>query len=173
MAPKPNFTPPIGVQATAVATGSFLAGAMVCLTSVVIPVFLDTDTEPTHLLRHWVRLYHYGHIYMPALCIGTVGLYGYSAMKGRASESRQWLAYAVAAATTIAMVPFTWIFMAPINDILFGWEETATAGTFAAELGAVRKVVVKWAWLHLVRSAFPLIGAALGFRTILRERRLF
>ncbi|KAG9230001.1 hypothetical protein BJ875DRAFT_488394 [Amylocarpus encephaloides] len=173
MAPKPNSKPPsIGVQATAVATGSFLTGAMVCLTGVVVPVFLDTDVEAIHLLRHWVRLYHYGHIYMPALCIGTVGLYGYSALKRRASESQQEAAYAVAAATTIAMVPFTWIFMAPTNNILFGWEEMATAGTSVAELSAVQDVVVKWAWLHLARSVFPLIGAILGFTEILQERRL-
>ncbi|KAB8304584.1 hypothetical protein EYC80_003963 [Monilinia laxa] len=173
MAPKSNSSlPPVGVQAAAVVTGSFLTGAMVCLTGVVVPVFLDTDAESIHLLRHWVRLYHYGHIYMPAVCIGTVGLYGYSALNRRASESQEWAIYTVAAAITITMVPFTWIFMAPTNNILFGWEELATAETSVEELNIVQEVVVKWAWLHLARSAFPLIGAILGFKGILQERHL-
>ncbi|ESZ98978.1 hypothetical protein SBOR_0636 [Sclerotinia borealis F-4128] len=173
MAPNHNSKPPpIGVQATAVVTGSFLTGAMVCLTGVVIPVFLNTDAESIHLLRHWARLYHYGHIYMPGLCVGTVGLYGYSALKGRTSKSQQWRTYAFAAAITIAMVPFTWIFMAPTNNILFGWEKMATTKTSGEELSSVQEVVVKWAWLHLARSVFPFIGAVLGFTGILQERHL-
>ncbi|EED18966.1 conserved hypothetical protein [Talaromyces stipitatus ATCC 10500] len=167
---KISSVPPIGVQATAVVSGSFLTGAMVCLTGVVIPVFLDTDAESAHLLRHWVRLYHYGHIYMPVLCIATVGLYGYSSLRLKGWNSQHWTTYAAAAATTIAMVPFTWVFMAPTNNILFGWEEMATAGAPVAELDAVRKVVVKWAWLHLARSVFPLIGVIVGFTGILQER---
>lgn len=144
---------------------------MVCLTGIVIPVFLDTDAESAHLLRHWVRLYHYGHIYMPGLCIATVGLYGYSSLRLKGWNSQHWTTYAAAATTTIAMVPFTWLFMTPTNNILFGWEEMATAGAPVAELEAVRKVVVKWAWLHLARSVFPLIGVIVGFTGFLQERR--
>lgn len=61
--------------------------------------------------------------------------------------------------------------MTPTNNILFGWEEMATAGAPVAELEAVRKVVVKWAWLHLARSVFPLIGVIVGFTGFLQERR--
>ena len=67
------------LQATAVVAGSFLSGmscfliefgatfncprpgAMMSLSLVAVPVFLDTDTQPSHLLAHFVRLYHYGH----------------------------------------------------------------------------------------------------------------
>lgn len=108
---------------------------------------------------------------MPALCIATVGLYAYSALRTRKLKSQHWPTYAVAAAMTIAMVPFTWVFMAPTNNVLFSWEETATAGELVADLRVVQTVVATWAWLHLVRSVFPLIGVIVGFAGIMQERR--
>jgi hypothetical protein len=145
---------------------------MISLSTIVIPVFLDTDTEPNQLLRHWARLYHYGHIYMPAVCVATCGLYGYTALSKRASVRKQWRMYTVAGVATIAMVPFTWAIMAPTNNILFGLEASALASSSAsasvADLGAVRGLLVKWAWLHLVRSLFPLVGAIVGFTAVVQ-----
>ncbi|KAK0735105.1 hypothetical protein B0T26DRAFT_671296 [Lasiosphaeria miniovina] len=163
--------PSIGVPAVAVVSGSFLSGAMISLSAFVVPVFLDTNTDAGHMLRQWTRLYHYGHIYLPALCVATCGLYGYAALRKRAasSYSPQWSRYATAAAATLAMVPFTWYVMMPTNDILFGLEAAATAGTGSPELVAVRALVIKWAWLHVTRSLSPLVGAFLGFTSLLRE----
>jgi hypothetical protein len=141
---------------------------MVCLSGVVIPVFLDTDTDSAHLLRQWVRVYHYGHIYMPALCVGTFGLYQYTALHNYRNNGN-WLLYAVAGATTIAMVPFTWVFMAPTNNVLFGLDKSATESMAVETLVSVQEIVVKWSWLHILRSLFPLVGVLLGFRGILRE----
>lgn len=141
---------------------------MVCLSGVVIPVFLDTDTDSAHLLRQWVRVYHYGHIYMPALCVGTFGLYQYTALHNYRNNGN-WLLYAVAGATTIAMVPFTWVFMAPTNNVLFGLDKSATESMAVETLVSVQDIVVKWSWLHLLRSLFPLVGVLLGFRGILWE----
>ncbi|GIJ81543.1 hypothetical protein Asppvi_000042 [Aspergillus pseudoviridinutans] len=120
---------------------------MACLSGVVVPVFLDTDTDASHLLRQWVRVYHYGHIYMPALGVATSGLYAYTAIRNRAHRQT----YTLAALTTIAMVPFTWIFMAPTNNTLFHLDGLATAGTSVAELGAVQEILIRWSWLHLFR----------------------
>ncbi|OGE53284.1 hypothetical protein PENARI_c008G07841 [Penicillium arizonense] len=141
---------------------------MVCLSGVVIPVFLDTDTDSAHLLRQWVRVYHYGHIYMPALCVGTFGLYQYTALQNYRNNGN-WLLYAVAGVTTIAMVPFTWVFMAPTNNVLFGLDKSATESMAVETLISVQDIIVKWSWLHIVRSLFPLVGVLLGFRGILRE----
>lgn len=140
-----------------------------CLSGVAVPVFLDTNGDPTHLLRQWVRTYHYGHIYMPALCIATCGLYSYTAISKRAWKRKQWLTYALAAATTIAMVPFTWIAMAPTNNILFRLESLATSSLSVADISAVQDLVLKWSLLHVTRSLFPLVGAVLGFTGILQE----
>ena len=165
------------------------------LSAFVVPVLLDTDRDADHMLRQWARLYYYGHIYLPTLCVATCGLYGYTALSKRVAKSKQWSRYLQAAASTIAMVPFTWIFMAPTNIHLF---KLVALDSFS-DLGLVRGLVVKWAvsniswrrassilsgpvskqrthadpstaqWLHAARSFSPLVGAFLGFTTLLQE----
>ncbi|KAI3318559.1 hypothetical protein HD806DRAFT_549174 [Xylariaceae sp. AK1471] len=161
----------IGPLATAVVAGSMLSGAMISLSTIVIPVLLDTNPDSAHLIRQWVRLYHYGHIILPAACIGTCGLYGWIALSKRMSVKRhQWLRYVAAAVATFTMVPFTWILMTSTNNTLFQLDSTTTGiSTSEIEPDFARKLVVKWAWLHITRSLFPLIGAYLGLTGMLRE----
>lgn len=154
------------------------------LSTIVVPLLLDTATEPGLLLRQWVRLYHYGHIYMPAVCVATCGLYGYCILRSPSRVAEDQLRrrmYAVAGAVTFGMVPFTWAMMAPTNDVLFGLEASASASALAsaeveveagvevADLRTVQALLVKWAWLHLVRALFPLVGAIVGFALVLWE----
>ena len=143
------------------------------LSAIGIPVFLDTDTNSTHLLRQWARLYHYGHIYMPSISVAATGLFAYGALRKRASNRKQWLIYAAAGATTITMVPFTWVMMDPTNNTLFRLEALASATASAVDLSAAQELVVKWAWLHVVRSVFPMVGAILGLVGILQELGLY
>ncbi|KAI0121116.1 hypothetical protein BJ170DRAFT_688201 [Xylariales sp. AK1849] len=159
--------PKIGVPATAVVLGSFLSGAMVSLSAFTVPVFLDTNNEPDHMLGQWASLYHYGHIYLPALCVTTCGLYGCAALGRKRADRRASQRYALAAISTMAMVPFTWMVMAPTNDVLFALGASGSG----VELGLVHDLVVKWAWMHTTRSMSPLFGAFLGFSTLLRELR--
>lgn len=137
------------------------------LSAFVIPVFLDTNQSTEHMVRQWARLYHYGHIYLPALCVSTTGMYAFTTLRKRAANNEQWSRYALAAISTIAMVPFTWVFMTPTNDTLFSLD----ASEFFMELGLARGLVVKWAWLHVTRSFFPLVGAILGFTALQQELR--
>lgn len=159
--------PKINVPAAAVISGSFLSGAMMSLSAFVIPVFLDTDQDAEHMVRQWARLYHYGHIYLPALCVSTTGLYAYASLSKRVADNKQWSRYALAATSTIAMVPFTWLVMTPTNNTLFRLD----ASELVMELSLVRGLVVRWAWLHVTRSLFPLVGAILGFMTLHQELR--
>ena len=76
--------------------------------------------------------------------------------------------YTAAGATTITMVPFTWL-MAPTNNTLFRLEALASAMASAVDLSAVQELVVRWAWQHVVRSVFPLGGAILGLVGVLQE----
>lgn len=139
---------------------------MASVAAFAIPVFLDTNQDAAHAVRQWVRLYHYGHIYLPGLCVATCGLYAYTAYSKRAAHRPQWARYALSALVTIAMVPFTWVVMAPTNNILFGLDREFGA---ARDMDFVRGLLVKWAWLHVIRSAAPLLGAYLAFRTLLSE----
>ena len=141
------------------------------LSTVVILVFLDTDTESTQLLRHWAHLYRYGGLYMPAVSVAATGLYGYGALGKRTSNRKQWIIYAAAGATTITMVPFTLLMMAPTNKTLLRLEALASASATASAVGLsrVQKLVMRWAWLHAVRSVFPLMGGILGLAGVLQE----
>lgn len=143
---------------------------MFCLSAIAVPVFLDTDTQSGHLLRQWARTYHYGHIILPAACIATCGLYAHVALAKRASGREHWRTYGTAAATTLAMVPFTWAVMTPTNNTLFRLEEAAVASSDpVADLAAAQALVVRWSWMHVARSLFPLIGAIVGFTGLLRD----
>ncbi|KKO99959.1 hypothetical protein THAR02_07932 [Trichoderma harzianum] len=161
----------VGVLAVTVAMG-----AMMSLSAFAVPVILDTNpVDGVHTLRQWVRVYHYGHIYLPALCVATTGLYAFEALRKRSQGKYQWVRYALAAVSTLVMVPFTWIFMTPTNNTLFALEAAAAAsdpGALADTPGAVvRSLVVRWAWLHVTRSLTPLFGAYLGFTGLLCEMR--
>jgi hypothetical protein len=100
---------------------------------------------------------------MPALCVATCGVYAYAAIdqKGRAGSR-----YILAALSTIAMVPFTWLIMAPTNNTLFRLE---SLGSTVTDLTVARGLLVKWAWLHAVRSLSPLLGVYLGFTGVVQE----
>ena len=143
------------------------SGAMLSLSTMVVPVFLDTNSSGTNMVQQWSRLYHYGHIYLPALSVMAAGLYEYVGLCQYASGSKYWPFYAVAGVTTITMVPFTWVFMSPTNGLLFGLEASIPSTT--VDLTSVQGLVVKWGWLHAVRSLFPLAGAVLGCIGILQE----
>ncbi len=140
---------------------------MFSLSAIAVPVFLDTNTDSGQLVRQWSRTYHYGHIILPAFCIATCSLYAYASF----SRRKDWKLYAAAGVTTIAMVPFTWVVMTPTNNTLFGLEDAALSADqeALADLDAVRELVIRWSWLHATRSFFPLFGAIVGFRGLLRE----
>jgi hypothetical protein len=138
---------------------------MMGLSLIAIPVLVDINPDPAHLVRQWARLYGYGIQYMPAGAIGTTALYGYAASSNIRSN-RPWVRYAFAAAATMSIVPFTWFVMAPTNNLLFGLNDLAGG---ARDLAQVHALIARWRWLHVVRSLFPLIGAVAGLRAVLDE----
>ncbi|KAI2613402.1 hypothetical protein GGR54DRAFT_615697 [Hypoxylon sp. NC1633] len=162
--------PALGVQAMAVATGAFLTGAMGCVSAVFVPVLIDTNTDASHLLRQWARTFYYGHLILPTICVGACGVYAYSALTKRAAGSKHWSRYAAAGITTITMVPYTWLVMASTNNTLFSLLSSVESSSgVGVDLELVQGLVVRWAWLHVVRTVFPLLGTIVGFRGILKE----
>jgi hypothetical protein len=105
---------------------------------------------------------------MPALCVGTFGLYQYTALHNYRNNGN-WLLYAVAGAITIAMVPFSWVFMLPTNNVLFGPDKSAT------EPGSGNPDFRAGHYCEMVMVAYPplfffrLPVSSLAPRTILRE----
>lgn len=112
----------------------------------------------------WRGLYNYGVALMPKVA-GTVALAylyaGYASNPSQGATTRARTAYWVAAGVTVAIVPFTFVFMQPTNDELMAAAGSAVkAAAFGGE--HVMQLVNKWAALNLVRSLLPLAGAVLG-----------
>ena len=108
-------------------------------------------------------MYHYGHQVLPTMAVGTCLLYGYKAYQRKQDSKRDsWAVFALAAVTTISMLPFTWIFMVPTNSELFRLEAVSSGEPSIMGIDGAKELVVRWSWLHLMRSAFPLAGAVLG-----------
>ena len=145
----------------------FRSGAMMSLSLMAVPVFLETTSKSSQLFYQWTRMYHYGHQVLPGMAITTLALYGYAAFSRRATK-RAWIVYALAGIITISMLPFTWIFMVPTNNTLFRLEVENRAASLSS-IDYAQDLVRHWSWLHLLRSLFPLAGAALGLTATLRS----
>ena len=91
------------------------------LTFITVPVFFDTTVDEVLLVNQWRRMYHYGHQIMPVLAIGTFALYAVTCIKYHAAK-RPYGIFALAAAATVIMIPFTWFIMASTNNRLFQLE---------------------------------------------------
>ncbi|KUI68499.1 Noranthrone monooxygenase [Cytospora mali] len=150
-----------GAQATALVTGSFLSGAMMSLSLIAVPVFLDTTKHAPQLFHQWARMYNYGHQALPTMAVGTCFLYLYTASKRSGAKGHRALAM-LAGLTTVIMLPFTWFVMMPTNDELFKLEALSRTEPEVMGLAGARELVVRWAQMHFVRCLFPLAGAILG-----------
>ncbi|KAI1410231.1 DUF1772-domain-containing protein [Hypoxylon sp. FL1857] len=156
------------IQATAVLTGSFLSGAMMSLSLIAVPVFLDTTDHAPLLFRQWARTYHYGHQVLPIMSVSTLALYVYASIKRRGAR-KLWGTCALAGLTTVCMLPFTWIVMVPGNNELFRLEAVSANEPLVMGIDEAKQLVTNWAWLHFTRSLFPLVGAIIGAFGMLRK----
>lgn len=143
-----------------------LLGIMMGISLMTIPLFLDTNIQPAHMLTQWIRLYHYGHLILPPMAVATCLIYAYTVTSKRAS-GKPWIIYAVAGAVTVSVLPFTWLVMVPTNNTLFRLDDEIIAAV--PTLDYVQELVTRWGRLHFVRSSFPLVGAILGFSGLLSE----
>lgn len=131
------------------------------LSLLAIPGLLSTTTPiPTQLLaQQWAGIYNRGKALGPQTAL--FGLLGYSYLAyERSSRGLSWSKFLWAAGLTLGIVPFTVVFMDPTNQALL---QVAAGGVGAATgEGALRELLIKWKGLNLMRSIFPLAGAALG-----------
>ncbi|GIK06077.1 hypothetical protein Aspvir_010195 [Aspergillus viridinutans] len=152
----------IKAEATAVMTGSFLAGAMMSLSLIAVPALLDSTHEAPQLFYQWTRIYHYGHWVLPSMAVVTSILYGYAAAQQRRRQKKTWISFALAAVMTVSILPFTWLFMVPTNDELFRLQTISQTEPAVMGIDAAKALVVRWRDMHSLRSLFPLIGSILG-----------
>lgn len=141
-------------------------GAIMSLYLLTIPVLLETSRTSADLLKQWNLIFGKGHKQGPLISLATGCMHFFVAWRSGT------LLYAVAGATTIAMVPYTWIFMRNINSSLFaanGWTDAIkeTSG------GRIRGLVASWSRYNAVRALFPLSGAIVGVLTLIGEAAAF
>ena len=138
---------------------------MTSLSLIAVPVLLDTATDSPQLLRQWSRMYHYGHLIMPSMAVGTLLLHACTALQQRAL-GKPWGIFACAGGLTIAIAPFTWTAMEGTNGELFERLEriggVGKEAAAASDLEEVKGLVKRWSWLHLMRSMLPLAGTLLA-----------
>lgn len=143
-----------------------LSGSMVTISILSIPVALETTTGPSHLLYQWTRMFYYGHRLHPTIAFLTSTLYGYCAWRRRAA-SRSWTALAWAGLVTMSISPFTWLFLLPTNSAITDLASRGHQGAVVIGIDDARRLVVRWSWLHLVRSLFPLLGGVIAMNEAL------
>lgn len=131
---------------------------MMSLSGIAVPVLLETADNASQLLYAWTRMYHYGHLALPTMSITTCLLYLVASWKTKRGRG----ALMAAALITVAMVPFTWVFMGPLNEKLFHLQAASTSDLAETRLKSVRDMIVWWSRLHVMRSLMPLAGALLG-----------
>ncbi|KAK6069033.1 hypothetical protein SCUP515_09238 [Seiridium cupressi] len=167
----------IGVEAIAVVLGGFLSGefklhllkraaltssigAIMSVFMLTIPVFLETGNQPGKLIQQWSRVFHHGHIKGPSIAILTGAVYAYAAWS-KAAAGQPWRVFALAGATTVAIVPYTWTVMQGTNNRLFLTESQVRKGVDPSWADAER-LVTRWGKLNAIRAFIPLAGCVIG-----------
>ncbi|KAK4895006.1 hypothetical protein LTR27_006873 [Elasticomyces elasticus] len=165
-----NLSPVL--PSVAILTGSLLSGAMLSH-ALTIPIILDTtvNLSASLIVAQWSRTFHYGHLIMPPVAMGTLALY-LAVLYTRRQAKAPLSGYATAAIVTVAIIPFTLAFMGDTNAALFELEDefSVARGAATETYGIARELVAKWGYLHLCRAVMPFIGACVGFSTFLQER---
>jgi hypothetical protein len=101
----------------------------------------------------------------PSFAVAAAIAHVLNAYINRNSTSDRAKYSAAAAASTIAIVPFTMILMAPTNEELFKREQAARGTATGVELSSL-ELVKKWGRLNLARAFLPAAGALIACFTL-------
>ncbi|KAH6885839.1 hypothetical protein B0T10DRAFT_563827 [Thelonectria olida] len=154
-------TPSLLAIATGVVGSAWSSGAIASISLVGVPGALLASSSASTV---WAEFFARGISIMPKLAATTAAGYLYAAYDAR-ERGANWKGFVAGAALTVAIVPYTQIFMSGTNALL----HAAAHGTSGASLDEVKALVGKWASLNLVRSFFPLAGAAAGLATLFQN----
>lgn len=97
-----------------------------------------------------------------AIAAASLGYVAYSRYQSN-SEDGKWKSLALAAAGTVAVVPFTILVLLPTNNRLIAGSDGA------AKLAEkeIETLIARWGNLNYVRGLLPITAAALGLWTVL------
>ncbi|KZL87109.1 acetyltransferase [Colletotrichum incanum] len=143
--------------ATGVLGCAWWAGATASLSMFSVPAILQSGSEPAHALRLWQHIFLNGASTGPKVALVTFLSLAYSAYD-RYSQGVAWKPYAIAGVLSLAIVPFTIIFMSSTNNALIaGAQGVKTFG-----LSETTELLTRWRALNFVRSFISLASASVG-----------
>lgn len=131
------------------------------LSLITMPVLLESSLSTTQLCSVWSEIYLRGRGLLPALAVMTCVMYGYAYARQKIVRSSK--ALILAGVLTIAIAPFTWLVLAPTNNMLFALHtEAQSMRDIPGGVETAKRLIADWSRLHLARSLLPLFGAATG-----------
>ncbi|KAF4121732.1 protein of unknown function (DUF1772) [Geosmithia morbida] len=162
MATTLGFTTPSLIAATTGIVGSaWTSGAIASISLIGIPAYLSSPDTSAQI---WATSYERGKNTMPKVAIAVALAYFYAAYDSHGRDAAgAWKGFLGAAGLVLVILPFTRAVMKPTNDSLHSIASGSSA-TPQIQSGGLLK---KWSALNIIRSLFPLAGAALGFVTLL------
>ncbi|ROW07772.1 hypothetical protein VMCG_03389 [Cytospora schulzeri] len=155
-----GYSPTTILAASAGILGSaWNSGGQAMLSILAVPGLLSTTSPvPSQLLaQQWAGIYNRGKVLGPQTAVISLLGYGYL-LYDRSRQNRSWGNILGAMGLAVGIVPYTLIVMAPTNQALMN----VAKGVSSLGSEAVEELLVKWKWLNLIRSMFPLAGALLG-----------
>ncbi|KAI1267865.1 hypothetical protein F5Y18DRAFT_424164 [Xylariaceae sp. FL1019] len=150
----------VNMGAVAPLAGLFLAGAMMNIAILDVPVLLEANMRSSAVLVHWAKLYEHGARLYPFLSVTVGFLYLCGIVQGGNSKGSRILLF-TAAATTLSMIPWTLIQMTPTNNTLMQARD-AVDRSMEMPWEEAESLIVHWQRLHFWRSLFPLVGSIIG-----------
>ncbi|KAJ3730550.1 hypothetical protein C8R42DRAFT_10801 [Lentinula raphanica] len=161
-------------------TGSaWCSGAIIACSILVVPSLIDRElplAAAAHASSIWHHVFNRGKSNLPPSAITSAAAFAYAAYTipnplqlEVIQRSRNLLG--VAAALTVAIVPFTLLVMKPTNDALHAKaaavQERSKKGMDTLLDDGTKDLLHRWYTLNFIRGVFPLIATGVGIWAVL------
>jgi hypothetical protein len=155
---------------------TLLTGKTIAHGLVTVPALLLARSEDGlssgAILKVWRRMYQRGHAHSPKIAILTSSAFTYLAWRASQTTGGRvpMLLFGTAASLVTGIVPFTLVFMLPINDALMvrtAEKDISSDPPEKPEQKTTEEVLTRWAVLSGIRSLLPLAGGVLGLLAVL------
>ena len=125
------------------------------------------SVQASILAQQWKYTFEAGKSQNPPIAAVTAATFSYLAWTAGHGPRNRARLYGVAAALTIAIVPWTLLAMSPTNSRLSAKAEEAWTRKGKEDDGEVGELLKRWTTLNGVRSFFPLVGGVVGLVAVL------
>ncbi|KAI5236526.1 DUF1772-domain-containing protein [Aureobasidium subglaciale] len=160
----------IAVKIFGLSSAAWLSGNISALSMVSVPavanIKADSKLSNGHAVRIWEQNFSLGKTQNPPIALASAGSLAFLAWSSRSLRTvtavglRSSPLFAVAAVTTIGIVPYTIAFMTTTNNQLLAYAEKAKKDDLSVtETEDVDVLLQRWTSLNRVRGLLPLAGA--------------